>query len=65
MIDLAAERRNRGLSQEEMAAEIGVTRRVLGAAENGAQPRGRNATKIARYFSVEVTDIWPVEEVAA
>ena len=62
MINLEAERRNRGLSQDEMAAKVGVTRRVWGAAENGSQPRGKNARKIARFFGVEVTAIWPVDE---
>ena len=60
MIDFAAERKNRGLSQDDMAREIGVTRRVYQGAESGTrEPRGENALAFAKYFHCSVTDIWP------
>lgn len=66
MIDLLKERTNRGLSQEEMAAEIGVTRRVYQGAESGTRvPRGENAVAFADYFNLKVTDLWPVDREVA
>lgn len=61
MIDLRAERLNRGKSQREMAEIIGVTRRVIQRAEDGSRPDLPNALLIAEYFGVRVTDIWPLE----
>lgn len=62
MIDLLYERKRRGMSQEDMASRVGVTRRVWAGAENGAEPRGESALTIARFFDCEITDIWPVHE---
>lgn len=62
-INLLAERKNRGLSQHEMARRIGVTRRVYQAAEAGTrQPRGENALAFARFFGRDVTDLWPIDD---
>lgn len=58
-VDLRTARLDRGMSLAQMAREIGVTERVLGAAENGAVPRPSNALKIATYFGFRVTDQWP------
>jgi transcriptional regulator with XRE-family HTH domain len=60
-MDLRAERLNRGLTLEEMAERVGVTRRVLQAAEGGQQPRPGNALKIADFLGCQVTDVWPIE----
>lgn len=65
MIDLRAERLNRGKSIEAMAADIGVTKRVLQAAENGARPHPPNALKIATFYGKTVTEMWPTEEASA
>ncbi|HYI79984.1 MAG TPA: helix-turn-helix transcriptional regulator [Thermoleophilaceae bacterium] len=63
MVNLLAERKNRGLSQQEMADKIGVTRRVWAGAETGeSEPRGRNARKIADFLELQVTDIWSADD---
>lgn len=60
MIDLLVERTNRGLSQEQMASTIGVTRRVYQAAEaRTSVPRGRNALAFAAFFHCEVAALFP------
>jgi transcriptional regulator with XRE-family HTH domain len=59
MVDLRAERLNRGKSVREFAAQLGVTERVLKAAEAGATPRPANALKIADFFGLKVTQMWP------
>jgi transcriptional regulator with XRE-family HTH domain len=65
-IDLRADRLNRGLSQQRAADAIGVTRRQLFKAEHGSQPRNpADALKIAEFYGYQVTDIWPIGEVAA
>lgn len=59
-VDLLLERTNRGLSQEAMAKEIGVTRRVYQAAEQGTRvPRGHNARRFAHFFRCDIADIFP------
>ena len=65
MINLLDHRTNLGLSQEQMAERIGVTRRVYQGAETGERvPRGQNALAFARHFDCKVTDLWPLERVA-
>jgi lambda repressor-like predicted transcriptional regulator len=67
MLNLAAERHNRGLSAADAAKEIGVTQRILLGAEQGRRPQPRHAKLIADYYGVRVTDLWPVnsQEAAA
>ena len=62
-IDLRADRLNRGLSAEEMAKKIGVKPHVLRYVEKtGNRPLPSNAFKIARFYGVSVTDMWPEDE---
>lgn len=63
---LKAYRLNRGLSIREAADEIGdpVNFDILQRAEKGATPRPKAMKKIADFYEVQVTDIWPVEETA-
>lgn len=64
-INLKAERLNRGLSQRAMAEEIGITQAILvGVEAEGRRPQPAHAKKIADYFGVRVTDLWPLEEAA-
>lgn len=66
MIDLRAERLNRGLSVSAAASQIGVSPTTLARAEDGAfTPRPANALKIAAFYGHRVTDVWPVREEAA
>lgn len=58
-MSLRAERRNRGLTLIEMAAEIGVAAETYRRAEIGLGLRPAHAKRIADFFDVKVTDIWP------
>ncbi len=63
MIDLAAERLNRGLSLTAAAKEIDVPLNVLSRAEAGdGRPHPANAFKIADFYGYKVTDIWPLDQ---
>jgi transcriptional regulator with XRE-family HTH domain len=65
LVDLRAERVNRGLSVKDAAALIGVSAMTLRRAEDGTVPWARNAFKIAEFYGYQVTDVWPVEAEAA
>jgi ribosome-binding protein aMBF1 (putative translation factor) len=60
-VNLTEERLNRGLSILALAETIGVPEYVIRHAEKGGMPRPANAMKIASFFGVRVTDIWPTE----
>jgi transcriptional regulator with XRE-family HTH domain len=62
MIDLRSERQNRGLTLREAAKEMDVDFTALQRAERGARPYPANAKKIADFYGVSVTDIWPAKE---
>jgi transcriptional regulator with XRE-family HTH domain len=59
-MNLVAERLNRGLSTREAAKEIGISQAVLLRAERGEGVRPRHAKRIADFYEVKVTDIWPL-----
>jgi hypothetical protein len=56
-----AARLTRGLGVNDAADAMGVPPYVLRAAETGTRPRPENAKRIADFYDVLVTDIWPVE----
>jgi lambda repressor-like predicted transcriptional regulator len=64
-MNLEAARLNQGLSLPDAAAQIGISRGTLVKAERGDSVHPRQAKLIADFYKVRVTDIWPVEEVAA
>lgn len=65
-MNLVAARLNRGLSTREAAERIGISQDVLLRAEGGeSTPYPRHAKKIADFYGVQVTDIWPVEPTPA
>ena len=64
-MNLLAERLNRGLSLAEASAKMGLPFYVLRDAEKGTRPRPRSAKRIADFYEVRVTDIWPVEDRSA
>ena len=64
-VNLQAERLNRGLTIREAAEAAGVAPSVVARAENGQTLAPGNAKRIADFYGLKVTDIWPVEEVAA
>ena len=59
-MNLRAERLNRGLSTRDAAEQIGVSQAVLLRAEEGLGVRPAHAKRIADFFGVLVTDLWPV-----
>ena len=60
IIDL---RKKRGLSQEDLAITLGVSRQTIGSLENGRyNPSILLAFKIARYFGMQIEDIFIYEE---
>lgn len=65
MINLRAERLNRGMNAAEAAKKMGVNKQVLLDAENGSSPQPKNAFKIATFYGYQVTEIWPVETAEA
>ncbi len=55
-------REERGLTQEELAKALGVTRQTIIAIEKGRyDPSLRLAFKMARFFNVEIEDIFIYE----
>jgi transcriptional regulator with XRE-family HTH domain len=53
-------RRQRGLTQEELARRVRVSVRAVAAWESGdANPRQRNVRALARALGVPVTDLTP------
>ena len=61
-VNLAELRLNRGLSISDAAEAMGVKAQTLARAERGEfQPHPSNALKIATFYDLRVTDIWPLE----
>lgn len=61
LMNLRAERLNRGLSLRAAAELMDVDRGTLAGAEAGTQtPHPPQMLKIAKFYDVQVTDIWPV-----
>ncbi|ASJ05871.1 helix-turn-helix transcriptional regulator [Thermococcus pacificus] len=55
-------REERGLTQEELAKALGVTRQTIIAIEKGRyDPSLRLAFKMARFFNVRIEDIFIYE----
>lgn len=56
-------RKQRGLKQEELANALEVSRQTIGSLENGRyNPSILLAFKIARYFGLNVEDVFIYEE---
>lgn len=56
-------RRIKGISQEQLAAELGVSRQTIGSLENGRyNPSIILAFKIARYFNLSIEEVFIYEE---
>lgn len=61
-VDIQEDRLNRGLSQQELADEIGVSVDVIRALENtGNRPRPANALLVASFYGTTVTEMWTAE----
>ena len=56
-------RKARGITQEDLAASLEVSRQTIGSLENGRyNPSILLAFKIARYFQMTIEDIFIYEE---
>ncbi len=56
-------RKERGIKQEVLAAELGVSRQTIGSLENGRyNPSILLAFKIAKYFGRSIEEIFIYEE---
>ena len=56
-------RKERGIKQEELAAELEVSRQTIGSLENGRyNPSILLAFKLSKYFSLKIEDIFIYEE---
>ena len=56
-------RKERGITQEELAAALEVSRQTIGSLENGRyNPSIILAFKLARYFEMSIEDIFIYEE---
>lgn len=56
-------RKQRGITQEELANVLEVSRQTIGSLENGRyNPSIQLAFKIARFFNVSIEDIFIYEE---
>ena len=56
-------RKQRGIRQEDLASILEVSRQTIGSLENGRyNPSITLAFKIARYFDMQIEDIFIYEE---
>ena len=56
-------RKQKGIRQEELASALEVSRQTIGSLENGRyNPSILLAIKIARYFHMNIEDIFIYEE---
>lgn len=56
-------RKQRGVTQEQLAADLKVSRQTIGSLENGRyNPSILLALKISRYFGMTVEDIFIYQE---
>lgn len=56
-------RKDRKISQDKMAADLGISRRTISKVENGEQNLSLEmAYRIAAYFNLMVQDVFPVNE---
>jgi lambda repressor-like predicted transcriptional regulator len=60
-MNLRVERLNSGKTIRARAEEIGVKSHVLRYAEQGGCPRPEQAKRIADFYGVKVTDLWPID----
>lgn len=65
LVNLRAKRKNSGLSAQQAAREMGVSRQVLLNAELGRNiPQPANAAKIANFYNLDTVDVWPEDDTA-
>lgn len=55
-------RYNRGLSPEQLGELIEVSGRTIRRLEEGHKPTPETALKVASFFGLAPTDLWPLDE---
>ena len=61
--NIRVQRAIRDITQEELAAEVGVTRKTINTIENGIfVPSTVLAIKLARYFGIAVEELFSLGE---
>lgn len=56
-------RKEKGIKQEDLASEVGVSRQTIGSLENGRyNPSIILAFKISKYFETSIENIFIYEE---
>lgn len=61
-------RRDRGLTVEQAATEMGISKQALSTIELGRVPTAPVAFRVAGFYGLRVTEVWPsgdAPEVAA
>jgi len=60
---IRVQRAIRNITQEELAAAVGVTRKTINTIENGIYtPSTVLAIRLARYFGITVEELFQLEE---
>ena len=52
---------NRGLSPEQLGKHCKLSGKTIRRLEEGHSPTAKTAKKVAAYFGLEPSDIWPLE----
>lgn len=61
--NLKVHRAMKDVTQEELAAEVGVTRKTINTIENGIYtPSTALALRLARYFEITVEELFSLNE---
>ncbi len=50
-----------GLSQRDVAKEVGITCAAISTIENGTDPLLSTALKLAKFFGKNVSDLWTLK----
>ena len=61
MIDLRKERLDRGLTLDQLSEEIKVPKNTIARVERGTEPVPKTKLRIASFYGLKPSDIWPVE----
>lgn len=64
-VDLRAERHNRGLTLDALAEKTGLPKSTLARVEQGTVPSVTTQFTLASFYGYKVTEVWPLEDVAA
>jgi transcriptional regulator with XRE-family HTH domain len=61
-LSLAELRFNKGLTPEELGEECEVSGRTIRRLEDGGKPTASTAKKLADYFELRPSELWPLDD---